>query len=124
MGHYSFLDDLHISPATAFIEYAFAPPNLRRDIAMMGFLYKRVLNQCHPAFLPLLPLAEARTSRYEERHPRHTKQLATHPNLGHFQQLLYNRSIFNLIPVFNKLPPHFVEVDTISEFQTLLTDAA
>ena len=51
-----FLHELDIDEATFFLEFNFAPPCLRRDIAMLGFLHKRTLNQSHPKINELLPM--------------------------------------------------------------------
>ena len=50
-----FLNKLGISPAAAFLEFNFAPPCLRRNIAALGLLHKRVLGKSHPAFERLPP---------------------------------------------------------------------
>ena len=38
-----FLQEIDVTPEAAFIEHNFAPPRLRRNIGMLGFLHKRVL---------------------------------------------------------------------------------
>ena len=45
-----FLHELDISPDAAFDEYNFAPPNLRRDIGVLGLMHKRVLGIAHPIY--------------------------------------------------------------------------
>ena len=50
-----FLRTIDITPEHAFLECNFAPPKLRRNIAMLGMLHKRVLGKCHPSFACLLP---------------------------------------------------------------------
>lgn len=111
----SFLHDLGIDEATAFLQFNFAPLSLRRDIGMLGFLHKRVLGRAHPCFNALFPLA----SNYIR---GHSKQLATHA--GNFQQLLLKRSLFALAAVYNRLPQDVVDLDDISLFQGALTDFA
>ena len=71
-----FLDALGISSATAFIDQNFAPPSLRRNIAILGLLHKRVLGKAHPSFDKLLPWLLEHTG--SQRQDRHTKQLYTH----------------------------------------------
>ena len=44
-----FLQEIDVTPEAAFIEHNFAPPRLRRNIGMLGFLHKRVLGLSHPA---------------------------------------------------------------------------
>ena len=43
-----FLRHLNIDEDVAFLEYNFAPTMLRRDIGILGFIHKRILNDCHP----------------------------------------------------------------------------
>ena len=50
-----FLRELDLSPECAFLELNFAPPSLRRRIAILGLMHKRVLGKCHPSFDFLLP---------------------------------------------------------------------
>ena len=38
-----FLQEIEMSPEIVFLEHNFAPPRLRRNIGMLGFLHKRVL---------------------------------------------------------------------------------
>ena len=51
----SFLHKLDVSAKIAFLEFNFAPTVLRRNIAILGMIHKRVLGQCHSAFFKLLP---------------------------------------------------------------------
>ena len=52
----SFVSELLWTEEDAFVMYNFGPPRLRRDIGILGFLHKRVLEQCHPGVIHLLPL--------------------------------------------------------------------
>ena len=52
----NFLHQLECSECEAFVEHNFAPPSLRRAIAILGFLHKRVLGICHPALIKALPI--------------------------------------------------------------------
>ena len=45
-----FLQKLEVTESQAFLEYNFAPTELRRNIGILGLLHKRVLGQCHPSF--------------------------------------------------------------------------
>ena len=51
----SFLHKLGVSEEHAFLNHNFAPTILRRNIAILGLLHKRVLGKCHPMFERLLP---------------------------------------------------------------------
>jgi len=43
-----FLQEIGMSPEIVFVEHNFAPRRLRRNIDMLGFLHKRVLELSHP----------------------------------------------------------------------------
>ena len=47
--------DFELTEEVAFLSYNFAPPTIRRNIGMFGFLHKRVLGKAHPCFQKLLP---------------------------------------------------------------------
>ena len=88
----SFLHKLNISEACAFLEYNFAPTELRRNIAILGMLHKRVIGKCHPSFDRLLPWREDHIST-----PRgfgHNKQLYGHWLEATHHRALYVKSIF------------------------------
>ena len=53
----TFLHGIHLTQRDAFIHHNFAPPQLRRDIAMLGLLHKITLRKCHADFHELLPPA-------------------------------------------------------------------
>ena len=118
----SFLHKLEISESTAFLEFNFAPTELRRNIAILGLLHKRVLGQAHKAFERLLPFY---SQRFEE--PRgfgHNKQL-----YGHWFEVtrypsLYCKSIFRMVDIFNNLPQHVVDSKCVTTFQRFLTEIA
>ena len=50
-----FLDELGIDAKEAYLEFNFAPQQLRRNIGVLGLLHKRVLGEAHPVFQKLLP---------------------------------------------------------------------
>ena len=50
-----FLQELGLSSEHAGLEYNFAPPKIRRNIAVLGLLQKRVLGKCHPSSDRLMP---------------------------------------------------------------------
>ena len=79
-----FLHELNLNSARAFLEFNFAPPELRRNIGVLGMLHKRVLGQCHPGFETLLPWYADRfdTPRILD----HNKQL-----YGHHAEIIATR---------------------------------
>ena len=97
-----FLRELGLSPAQAFLDHNFAPPQLRRNIAVLGLLHKRVIGKCHPAFEMLLPwYAEPFP---EEQAHGHNKKLYGHWLEISTHHALYHRSIFAMTDVYNNLP--------------------
>ena len=109
-----FLHELDVTPATAFLEFNFAPPSLRRNIGILGLLHKRVLGKCHPSFESLFP--------FESNPVRgHTKQLYGHWCEISAHQAIFNRSIFRMCDIYNNLPQHIVDTPSVHLFQKALT---
>ena len=106
----------------AFIDHHFAPPSLRRNIAVLGLLHKRVLGKCHPSFAELLPWWSDRFS--EARGIGHTKQLYGHWGDITNHRALYDRSIFAMVDVYNNLPQHAVDAPSVSYFQSYVNHIA
>ena len=103
----------------AFIDVNFAPSELRRDIGMLGFLHKRVLNQCHVGLTTLLPMAMQNPgSRW------HDKQIDSQIDKCIARHVLWCRSLFGMVDTYNRLPQRVVDIPTISGFQAELTKMA
>ena len=113
----NFVRDLRITPEMAFLDYNLAPLSLRRDIGLLGFIHKRVLGECHMAVKTLLPFSDIE-NRW------HSKQLETHIDNCVGRHTLYWRSLFGLIHVYNRLPEHIINVNSVKEFQSRLTQSA
>ena len=105
--------------ASGFLECNFAPPSLRRNIGIFGLLQKRVLGKAHPIFQELLPYH--RDVFGSLRQNEHSKQLYCHTLDVNGQYMLHRRSIFGMVPVYNRLPQSFVDCHTVSCFQKQLT---
>ena len=56
----SFLVKLGLPKQQAFLDFNLAPTVLRRDVAILGLLHKRVLGQSHRTFEKLLPFYSER----------------------------------------------------------------
>ena len=97
----NFLNKLHCNAAAAFLNNNFAPLTLRRNIAVLGLIHKRVLGLAHPAFSNVMPW-DVGISPEEY----HDKQLYDHSVEMKFQRGLYNRSIFGMIAEYNRLPQY------------------
>ena len=114
-----YLHELGMSDKEAFISHNFAPPSLRRDIGIFGFLHKRVLEECHPALVHALPFAPAGLlARYHSN--------ALDPRIGEItcQDRLYQRSLYGYILVYNRLPQPIADSPSVSSLQARLTHLA
>ena len=119
--HRQFLRDINLTEEVAFLSYNFAPPTLRRNIGMLGFLHKRVLGKAHPCFQKLLPFHADVFDWPGE--GTHDKVLYNHFKEIQFQHAMYARSIFGMVYVYNHLPQRIIDCPSISLFQRLLTKA-
>ena len=87
---------LDMTVEVAFLDHNFAPPTLRRDIGILGFLHKRVFNQCHPAVARLFPFMGPCP-------PYHNKQIDDHMYECIRRPGMYWRSVFGLAAKYNRL---------------------
>ena len=101
----------------AFLDHNFAPSELRRDIGILGFLHKRVLEKCHVGLVRLLPM-----DQHEGKY--HNRQLESFVLKCTSRHVLFNRSLFGMIGVYNRMPQWVVDADTVPKFQTALTQMA
>ena len=120
----SFLRHLSLNESGAFLQHNLAPLQLRRDIGMLGVLWKVSRAAAHPdmcALLPLCPRSSAtRRTRFDSR--RHDRQFVNYCDGSQLQQ--FSRSIFGIVKVWNLLPIACVECNSVSSFQARLTEAA
>ena len=114
----SFLRDIGISVKQAFLEFNLAPPCLRRDIGMLGFIYNALNTPSQDAIKCLFKRQRrrARTAPHSRLYiARHTMQLEER-RCPH-SPALFKRSIFGLTRIWNLLPQHVVSADSVSSFQ-------
>ena len=117
----SFLSKLDLSVTEGFLEHNLAPLCVRRDIAMLGLIYKCVYKLAHPDLCELFSRCEAAHvfhTRLQEN--RHTLQLAEEDQGS--RHAFLRRSIFGLVRIWNRLDQSIVELPTVSEFQGGLTE--
>ena len=113
-----FLYELGLDDRIAFVEHNFAPPSLRRAIGMLGFLHKRVLGVCHPALQHIFPARIGIANEF------HSKQLESYFDDVRGHAALYNNSIYMYIAMYNRLPQVLVDSESVSIFQSRLTQLA
>ena len=82
---------------------------------MLGFIHKRVLNQCHPSMFSLFPFTPGRY---------HDRELQSEFGTVRGHGRLYERTIYMYVLMYNRLPEDFVEMSTVSTFQGKLTKLA
>ena len=120
-----FLEQLGIDDETALTKYGLAPLSMRRDIAMLGLLFKI---SCKLAPSPLQELFKAYGQSSLVAHGFkapvvfHGKALHDPVEAGH--PIIIKRSIFGLIRVFNRLPASAVETRSPKQFQRWLQQSA
>ena len=95
---------------------------VRRDIAMLGLIFRSVSGQAHTDLAALFGPAPPtehyhRTRRAANQHDRQLQEErpGSHP-------ALMQRSVFGLIRVWNRLPHHVVHSTCVSAFQASLTE--
>ena len=84
---------------------------------MLGFLHKRVLGVCHPAVCEAFPFSGNVQCT-------HNRALDTRAGEVSSYAQIFNRSIYHYIAVYNLLPQEFVDLETVSAFQSRLTRIA
>ena len=119
----SFLKEIGLSEEEAFLQYNVAPLGLRRNIGMLGLLFKIATGQAHPAFNEFFPRVSRPKVDYQMRHVYHELQLreivldsrSAAPGV-------MQRSLFGLVRAFNRLPLEFVDTKSVASFQSGLTE--
>ena len=113
-----FLYRLGCNDTQAFVDCNFAPPSLRRAIGILGFLHKRTLGKCHASILQALPPVDDHRYRY------HSKSLQSFLESVRAWPALYNRSLWQYVIIYNRLPQGLIETGDVSTFQAKLTQLA
>ena len=76
----------------------------------------------YPIFQELLPFHVDRFGSLRQN--EHSKQLYCHSLEVHGQYMLHRRSIFGMVPIYNRLPQSVVDCPSVSAFQSQLTKMA
>ena len=121
----SFIRDVGLTPVRAFLDFNLAPLQLRRDIAMLGVIFGATHGTSQESMCSLFVRQRRRVhasigTRLSQ--ARHTLQLME-PTCTH-SPVLFKRSIFGLVRIWNLLPQHIVTCDNVSTFQRHLTSIA
>ena len=116
----TFLEGVGLTPKEALLEHNLGPLGTRRDIAMLGLLYKVAHGRAPPSLASLFEPFRGQLARYGfSSDPRlHSKALHEPLQPGHPRML--HRSIYGLIPIFNRLPGIVVRARSVKGFQRSL----
>ena len=119
-----FLDEAGLSAETALREYNLAPLGMRRDIAVLGLLYKVASGLAPPALAALFRPAAGNLEQFgfATTQTFHEKALFDPIEPGH--PAILRRSIYGMIGRFNRLPAHIVNSRTVQIFQRRLQHKA
>ena len=99
-----------------------APPRLRRAIALLGLLNKRVKSKCHPLVLKTLPLCTEADLAGRIRY--HDSMLQDHASKVRRALQMYERSLHEYVHVYNVLPQSVIDCECIHVFQSKLIQIA
>ena len=113
-----FLYEIGMTDTEAFIDHNFAPPSLRRRIGLLGLLHKRVLGLCHPGLIHALPFAQGLVADF------HNKALDPFAGEQRYHTRLYQRSLWQYVCIYNRLPQALIELPFVKCFQSKLTALA
>ena len=116
-----FLREIGVSELEALQRFKLAPLPIRRDISMLGFLYRVAHGLVPLALSELFPRRVSRilTSRGE----RHNLQFVDFTGLGGHTDV-FKRSCFGLITVWNMLPTDVVHAKSVRISQRLIQEAS
>ena len=113
------LRDLGLSEEEALEHFSLAPLSVRRDIAMLGVVFRAVLQKGPPQLRSFFRRAEQR--RETRSSEWHGFQLQTYRDGEHLE--VQRRSVLGLVEVFNLLPPAIVQsAKTVQSFQAQLQE--
>ena len=111
----SFIGNLGLDVRNAFLDFQLAPLELRRDIGMLGTLWKIAHGTTHKLLRELFLMCGfvliSHNLRFVDR-------------CAGDQLEQFSRSLFGLVRVWNDLPVHIVEITSVKAFQSKLTQCA
>ena len=114
-----FLKCADVTEVDALCKFRVAPLLARRYMAMLAIIHRSIIGCGPPQFKEFFKLdLTFRNPTGRECERRHNRQLVTH-RTGNFLEILAN-SILGLVDVYNLLPGHIVEMNTVSNLQKAL----
>jgi len=119
-----FVRHVGLNERSAFLDYNLAPLGLRRDIAMLGLVYRCAHGQAHEPLCKLFPRSTVARHVHGTRlaSALHTVQIEETWESVHLDTA--RRSLLGLARVWNLLPTDVVQKPSVSSFQSALTNMA
>ena len=117
----SFVHSMGFSIEEAFLEHNVAPLAARRDIGMLGLIYKCVHGIAHRDLQELFSRSPPASHSYKTKFQKHRHSLQLVESRPGTHNALLRRSLVGLVRVWNRLPEAVVRANTVSAMQKLLT---
>ena len=117
----SFLEAMQLTEAEAFVKHKLAPLSTRRDIALLGFLFRFAHGLAPRCFNELFRFGQAAALPRRRSVDAHNRQIFD--PIDGTQSPALSRTVYSLVHTFNSLPPFVVESSNASAFQHQLQKA-
>ena len=115
-----FLDAVETSLKDALLHFNLAPLSSKRHISMLGLIHKSQLGIAPTCLSSCFPRARSTLYNFSDSlSPIHDRQVACHVTPS--CPIIFRRSVFALVRVYNKLPADVVSATSVSLFQRRLT---
>ena len=113
------LNELQVSDKDALCDFNLAPLSTRRDVSMLVLLHRTQLGIAPPVLSSFFPMAKSTMFKFSVSSvPPHNRQIAYYVTPS--SSIAFQRSIFGLVRVYNKLPAKIVAAPSASAFQRRL----
>ena len=120
----SFIGNLCLDVRNAFLDFQLAPLELRRDIGMLGALWKIAHGTAHKLLRELFPMCGFVSMLHNTRGAARRHNLRFVDRCVGDQLEQFSRSLFGLVRVWNDLPVYIVEITSVKAFQSKLAQCA
>ena len=115
------LDVVQSSSKDVLLQFNLAPLHCRRHIGMLGLIHKTQLGLAPSCLSQFFPKASSTLYKFSVGcRPVHDRQVACHASSS--CPVIFKRSVFALVQVYNKLPAEAVEAVSVSIFQRRLQE--
>ena len=116
-----FLNEMATSESDAFILFNLLPLAARRDIGMLGLIWKCIRGSAHSDLQQLFPRARPVRHAYGTKLQNHRHSFQLEEERPGTHHALLRRSIFGLARIWNRLPREVIAAENVKNFQISLT---